>query len=65
MNGAESAFGRQPTDSGRQIRRPGRPGSGLVGMRERVNLFGGELHAGPHPDGGFVVDARLPTGGGS
>jgi signal transduction histidine kinase len=31
-------------------------------MRERVNLFGGELHAGPGPDGGFTVEARLPIG---
>jgi signal transduction histidine kinase len=31
-------------------------------MRERVSLFGGELHAGPGPDGGFTVAARLPLG---
>lgn len=35
-------------------------GHGLVGMRERAALFGGELHAGPRPEGGFVVDVRLP-----
>jgi len=40
----------------------GRVGQGLVGMRERVNLFGGELRAGPGPDGGFAVDARIPIG---
>jgi signal transduction histidine kinase len=41
---------------------PTRSGQGLVGMRERVSLFGGELHAGPGPDGGFTVAARLPLG---
>jgi signal transduction histidine kinase len=35
-------------------------GHGMIGMRERVNLFGGELDAGPRPDGGFAVTARLP-----
>ena len=35
-------------------------GHGLVGMRERANLLGGEVTAGPGPDGGFRVHARLP-----
>jgi signal transduction histidine kinase len=34
---------------------------GLIGMRERVRLFGGTLDAGPRPDGGFRVRARFPT----
>ncbi len=38
-------------------------GHGLVGMRERVALFGGELVTGPAPRGGFAVHARLPIGG--
>jgi signal transduction histidine kinase len=35
-------------------------GHGLVGMRERVALHGGRLHAGQRPEGGFVVRASLP-----
>jgi signal transduction histidine kinase len=38
------------------------PGRGLLGMRERIRLFGGELRAGPEPDGGFTVTARIPIG---
>ncbi|MEU7156801.1 sensor histidine kinase [Streptomyces chrestomyceticus] len=42
---------------------PGPGGSGLVGLDERVRLAGGELRAGPTPEGGFEVAARLPTTG--
>ena len=35
-------------------------GHGLIGMRERVALFGGKLHAGRNRAGGFSVHARLP-----
>src|SRR5918994_787780 len=53
------------TDDGRGAVPPasdGRMGTGhgLIGMRERVVAFNGELEAGPRPGGGFRVAARLP-----
>jgi signal transduction histidine kinase len=39
----------------------GAVGHGLVGMRERAQLLGGRLEAGPRTGGGFRVVARLPT----
>jgi len=36
-------------------------GMGLLGLRERVALYGGELAAGPLPSGGWLVQARMPV----
>jgi signal transduction histidine kinase len=35
-------------------------GHGLVGVRERVKIYGGEMSAGATPEGGFVLSTRLP-----
>ena len=37
-------------------------GHGLVGVRERVKIYGGEMTAAPAADGGFVLSTRLPLG---
>ncbi|MDN5796392.1 MAG: histidine kinase [Intrasporangium sp.] len=65
----------QVTDQGDQVRLSVRddgeasstghpiPGYGLLGMTERATILGGNLRAGPAPDGGWAVDAVLPKQG--
>ena len=51
-------------DNGRGAEAPGDGmGHGLVGMRERVSVFGGTLVTGPHASGGYAVEAILPFPG--
>ncbi|MBW8483934.1 sensor histidine kinase [Actinomadura parmotrematis] len=41
---------------------PGGSGRGLAGLRDRIGALDGDFAAGPGPDGGFVVRARIPSG---
>lgn len=51
------------TDTGRGPNGTAVVGQGLAGMRARAAAVGGGLQAGPGPQGGYLVRARLPIGG--
>ena len=53
------------TDDGRAVPGGDTRGFGLLGMRERVALFGGSFEAGPRVGGGFGVHVTLPRGEGA
>jgi signal transduction histidine kinase len=59
-DGRELAIEVLDDGSGSAAAANGHLGHGLLGMRERTSLYGGELTAGPRPDGGFRVHARIP-----
>ena len=59
------AIGIEVTDDGQASPNEGSRGLGLLGMRERVALYGGTVDAGPRPTGGFSVHVHLPTRGGA
>ncbi|MCP3991452.1 MAG: sensor histidine kinase, partial [Actinomycetia bacterium] len=49
------------SDDGRGAAAPTGKGQGLIGMRERVEAFDGDLTVGPKPGGGYSVTACFPT----
>jgi signal transduction histidine kinase len=55
--GPTRSSSRSPTTAMDRPRIPGPPAGTLIGMRERVLLFGGEYEAGPRPGDGFLVRA--------
>jgi hypothetical protein len=61
--GGRRAARLRPRSGGRRAGARGRRRHGLVGMRERVRIFGGELHTGRRAGGGLEVRARLPIDG--
>jgi signal transduction histidine kinase len=59
----ESALRLEIVDDGRGVNgRSASGGHGLMGMRERVGVYGGSFEAGPRTGGGFRVAVRLPYG---
>lgn len=59
---AQDALELEVSDNGRggDQASPGGSGQGIIGMRERLALYGGQLDVGRRPQGGFRVRARIP-----
>ena len=62
LEGTDGFLEIEVTDTGTATTTLPGSGQGIVGMRERAMLLGGTFEAGPQPDGGFRVFARLPIG---
>jgi signal transduction histidine kinase len=61
----DGALDLEVVDDGRGVNgRASAGGHGLMGMRERVGVYGGSFEAGPQAGGGFRIAARLPYGEG-
>ncbi|WP_242908143.1 sensor histidine kinase [Actinomadura terrae] len=58
VSGVDDGVGVTVTDDGAGV--PAAPGRGLAGMSERAARLGGTFQAGPGPDGGWRVEARVP-----
>lgn len=59
---SDEAVAIEVTDDGAGAAATVNSGHGLIGMRERAALYGGEFSAGPLPDRGYRVSARFPIG---
>ncbi|MFD8568835.1 sensor histidine kinase [Streptomyces sp. NPDC059639] len=63
--GREIAVEVSTDGTGARAAAPAGSGRGLAGLRERVDVLGGDFTAGLRTDGGFVVRARIPAGSAS
>ena len=62
LQGIDGHLEIEVTDTGAATSTLPGSGQGIVGMQERAILLGGSFEAGPRPEGGFRVMARLPIG---